>query len=322
MSATIRNMNVNNELEALLCEPPQQRSEFFQRVNHCVALAHAQILALPRDLQKEAVDVWRARFHPWFLQAPCIERAYRKPLGYAGDFLIMEMGYRNQPEGASQIGGLLHQWFCNAYRGSAAVRSRRRRAVLEMERHAARSAGPWRALSLASGSSRELRDIVMESFLAERLHIRCLDQDLEALAFAKAQYGAVSRRCEREIAQVEFVQGSVRDLLKGGAREHGHRQFIYSLGLYDYIPQSAAQKLTRRLYDALAPGGRLMLANYAPGCDARPAIELIMDWHLIYRTRAEMLKLADHVPAAARVRVEEDETGTLWYLFIERPGPT
>ena len=310
--------DINDELEALLSDPPAG-TDFFLGLNRCIQQAHAQLGTLSPSARSQGSQDWRDRFHRWFLQAPCIERAFSKPLGYPGDYGVMEMGYRNQPEGSTPLGRRLHQWFSSGFRGSAAVRSRRRRAVLEMERHAANSEGPWRALAVASGSSRELRDMVMESYLAERLHIVCVDQDPRALKFAEARYEAVALRYGRRLGDVQFVTDSVRRILKEGAERHGPMDFVYSLGLYDYLPEAPAQTLTRRLYDTLAPGGRMMIANYSPDCDARPAIELIMDWHLIYRSEDEMRTLASTLPDAARVHVERDETGTLWWLVIDRP---
>ena len=70
---------------------------------------------------------------------------------------------------------------------------------------------------------------------------------------------------------------------------------IYNTGLYDYLPDSTAQRLTENLFDCLRPQGRLVIANFLPEVRDVGYMEMFMDWHLVYRTRSQMLALADNI---------------------------
>lgn len=297
--------------------PPQAWPRLTAAVTSCWQL----IQDLDEDEIFDASESWRTRFHPWFLQAPCIRRAYEKPLGYAGDFGVMDLGYRNLPEAETAMGNLLHAWFSTALRGSTAVRARRRWIGLEMQRHAAHSSGMWRAMSLASGSSWELRDIVHESWLLHRAKMTCLDQDPRALKTAEEGLRAAQEKYGRTL-DATFIRQSVREVIRGGAASLPKQDFVYSLGLYDYLPRAPAKLLTNVLADQLQPGGRLIIGNYLDDHDTQPVLELVMDWFLIGRSPEQILGLAADLDRSFSAQVQIDSTGSIGFLMVDRASVT
>jgi CRP-like cAMP-binding protein len=61
---------------------------------------------------------------PYFMRSRFAERAYFKPKGYAGDFLMMEHIYAGVPRGEGRFGEIVDQ-FCLDRPGSRAIRGRR-----------------------------------------------------------------------------------------------------------------------------------------------------------------------------------------------------
>ena len=57
------------------------------------------IYALPPDSRGVHQDFVRQHWHKLFLSSPFGHRTYHKPIGYAGDYEMMNMIYRHQPEG-------------------------------------------------------------------------------------------------------------------------------------------------------------------------------------------------------------------------------
>lgn len=64
--------------------------------------------------------------------------------------------------------------------------------------------------------------------------------------------------------------------------------FIYSIGIYDYLNRAQAMALTAWLMGKLNPGGKLLIANFTPDNWGRGYMEAFMDWKLVLRTREQM----------------------------------
>ena len=50
---------------------------------------------------------------PYHMRSRFAERAYYKPRGYAGDHVMMEMIYNQEPDGDGKVGKLIDRWFIN-----------------------------------------------------------------------------------------------------------------------------------------------------------------------------------------------------------------
>jgi SAM-dependent methyltransferase len=150
-----------------------------------------------------------------------------------------------------------------------------------------------RLLSVAAGHCRELQGSLVEHALFGGEFV-ALDQD--ALSCEEIA------RCHPAPA-VRVVNQGVRELAGGPdgsvlAQQLGRFDLIYSAGLYDYLPDALARRLTRRLLAMLRPGGRLLIGNFVPGSSGRGYMELFMDWALVLRTEAQMRALAEAAGAA------------------------
>src|SRR5262249_214248 len=96
-----------------------------------------------------------------------------------------------------------------------------------------------------AGLSRAVRQGRLGRFVA-------LDQDRESLAVVERTLSPFG---------VEAVHGSVRGILDGSVALPGF-DLIYTAGLYDYVSQPVATRLTEILFGWLNPGGRLLVANF------------------------------------------------------------
>jgi hypothetical protein len=276
--------------------------------------------ALPEQSEDTNAHVayWRAQLHPYFLQAPLIRRAFSKPLGYAGDYEMMNMLYRNAPEGETQLGRVLHQ-YVNSWRSADAVRSRRRWIVQRIREHAGTRRSNYRIASIASGPAVEMQDLVREAALADRSELTCIDQDPASLACAQQGLARAQHEAHRT-PTTRFINTSVKRIMnrEADACDIPPQDFIHSLGLYDYLPARAARRLTAALYEMLAPGGRLVLGNFARNPESF-AMDLICDWALIYRDEDEVRGFGQDLPVEAKVTVEREPVGLNLFAVIDKP---
>jgi hypothetical protein len=75
--------------------------------------------------------------------------------------------------------------------------------------------------------------------------------------------------------------------------------------------------LARHLAGTARPGGQLIVANMTdhPG---RVLQEIHLDWHLIYRTRDELLEVGRQAVPRAKVRILEEESGVNPFFELVR----
>ena len=240
---------------------------------------------------------------------PMTRRAFLKPRGYPGDAGILDLIYHAVPLPAdiTRLGARVYS-HTTSHPACASVRARRDLLARLVDEAATRVERP-RILSVACGHLREaqrsaaVRDGALGAFYA-------LDQDPLSVALLREEHAALG---------VTPVLGSVRDVLTGRLRFEG-LTLAYAAGLYDYLPTPVAARLTARMFDMLAPGGRLIVANFCPGLRDVGFMESFMAWRLIYRDEAGMREIAAAVPGeeVARQRVFRDPGGDVVYLEIER----
>jgi SAM-dependent methyltransferase len=242
-------------------------------------------------------------------QDPFTGRAYRKPRGYAGDGVLLDLMYRSAPlpDETTTVGRAVYG-VSSTSPASVSVRARRDLLSAYIDRAAALTERAS-VLSVAAGHLREgqrCRALARGSigrFVA-------LDQDPAALGVVEA---------EQSHFGVEVRLASVRQLI-AGSLELDRFDVIYTAGLYDYLEKPAAIALTRVLFDALEVGGRLLIANFTPDLIDIGYMEAIMDWWLLFRDEADMDELASRIPAdaIAAKRIWRDELRNVIYIELQR----
>jgi hypothetical protein len=246
-------------------------------------------------------------------QDPFTYRAFSKPRGYAGDAVMMDYIYglgeaRRAAREATPMGRAIFSHM--GTRPSArAVRYRRQLLASLIDRTASR--GGTRVFALAAGHLREAGISTAVRSGAIRDYI-AMDQDADSLAVVDRDYARLG---------VKAMTGSVRQIL-GRKVNQGQFDFVYAAGLYDYLAAPVASALTSRLFDMTEPGGTLLIPNFAAGGRDTGYMEAFMDWHLIYRTHAEMHALAAALPQGdvASVDVFDDEDATITFLLVNKRG--
>ena len=257
---------------------------------------------------QEMLDWCRGHaLHALVQQDPFTHRAASKPRGYAGDAVMMDYIYTTTPpEGTTALG---RERFAATTRAGMGLSVVYRRHLLRslIDDTGVQHVAP-RMLSVASGHCRELQGSLVNhpSFAGEFV---ALDQDTLSCAEVAACHAG---------SPVTVINLGVRDLCTGPlAQSLGHFDLIYSAGLYDYLPDALARRLTRRLLQMLRPGGRLLIANFVPGGTGRGYMELFMDWTLILRNEAALRTLAE-ASGAGQVVSFHDPHRNVVYAELQR----
>jgi SAM-dependent methyltransferase len=254
--------------------------------------------------------MFRARLGRYFQQSELLRRCLEKPRGYAGDYLMMEGVCGRAPAARNALGSWLDSWFLGHFPPFIAVRNRRDMIASALVEEYAR--GARRILNVACGATPELAACIRKAPFDE---IVLLDQDAEALAFAKSRLQGEEGSTR---SRVECIASPVQPLMKSAQLlEPGQFDVVYSMGLYDYLSTSRGRALTANLWSVLRPGGLLIIGNFQGHHWARYVMEAVMDWFLVYRDEDDMLGLAARVDGA-EAQLQTDSTGLLYLLRLRK----
>ncbi len=280
--------------------------------------------AIPPEHYGAHQEFVRRQWQPLFLCCPFGQRTFYKPLGYAGDYEMMNMIHRNRPEGNSLYEKLIHfllvsQWPAQSVRNRVA--HLKNHLLLETAR-VARSGQRARVLNVGCGPAREVQDFVRETPLANGVDFMLLDFNEETLTYAANQINQARNEFSQQ-TRVETKRVSVHHLLRQNAHQvhlasdPGY-DLIYCGGLFDYLSEPTSRALVNLFYDWLRPGGMVIVANMSDSKPFRNFIEFVLDWQLIYRDSDKMLALApERVQDAARVITEP--TSVNLFLHLNKP---
>jgi extracellular factor (EF) 3-hydroxypalmitic acid methyl ester biosynthesis protein len=283
--------------------------------------------ATSNQIEKEFLPAHRAfgqrLLHPFMLSSPFLRRTYTKPLGYAGDYQMMNMIVRNQMEGDSFFGKFANA-FLLAQAAPQAVRNRvdfLRGKIIEETGRLARLGRAAKISSIACGPAWEAVNFIADHPLADHARFQLLDFDAETLAYVTDKT-AEAKRKNHSRSEIKTVKNSVQNLLRSGTRavaEDAKFDLIYCSGLYDYLSDQVCRALNNHLYNLLRPDGLLVVGNFSPSTPHQNIMEHFAEWFLIYRDSAQLAALAPDGAAKENCFVRAEPTGANIFLEVRKP---
>jgi len=263
----------------------------------------------------------RRELHPIMLCSPFLFRTYTKPLGYAGDYEMVNMMLRNPYEGSSAFAKLLNFALLN----TAPVVAHRNRIDylldklrVECARRVAK--GKTRIFNLACGPAVEVQRFLRECEESDLAEIDLLDFNAETLDYTRERIQEARMSGGRE-TKVTYFQRSVHQLLRaatqGGEDEFTGYDIVYCAGLFDYLSQRVCKRLVELFCTMAKPGGLVIVTNVSDTNPSKAWMEYLVEWNLIYRGRKELEDLIpDRVPIKS-TRILADATEVNLFLEIE-----
>lgn len=286
------------------------------------------------DQNKMAREYYLERITPLLRESVFWNRCSTKPRGYAGDYLMMDMIYCNQPlpsGGTEPFSTHLDRWFLNT---PSAQACRHRHEWLAGKLTSSCANGVRRIASLACGPCRELATFLdRQGELRHPIEGDLFDFDAEALDYThtllKPRLGNQARF---EFYQVNLLKAVYRSKCisptcrnKLACRSEcinpsGQYDLIYCSGFADYLGNTAFRRLLKSIHQSLAPGGILLLAQFLdrPDHPDRHALLWNMDWSLVYRTEEEIRAVFSQTPFGNQVQIEAEPLGLIAFCEARR----
>jgi extracellular factor (EF) 3-hydroxypalmitic acid methyl ester biosynthesis protein len=306
-----------NEIDDMMARSEERLTPrwraLWHRANELVAplIADAPALRAAKRLTELLVT-------PELLGGPIWRRSYEKPLGYPGDFEVMEMIYAWRREGASLADQLMHRLGTTTAECVTTRMMVIRRLIAETALE--RAPAPIHVTSLGAGPAREIVDYLQLRSLPAPIQFNLIDQDHAALSRVYERTYSDAIRLKGR-ALVSCLHASFSQFLKPGELLGvlPPQDLIYSTGLVDYLSPARAKSLTEALYARLAPGGTLAIGNlHASPTNTFWPMEFICDWSANYRSRQDMSELASGLPEAV-ANITVDETDCVCVLTLRKP---
>ncbi|HLQ85979.1 MAG TPA: class I SAM-dependent methyltransferase [Salinisphaeraceae bacterium] len=281
----------------------------------------AQAAAVEEDEEITHIQYAQDDLHPLLMRAPFVHRAYHKPLGYAGDYEMVNMMLRDPREGPTIYAQLIN----TLYLQTGPAQAHRNRIDILVDwllqqvtefRRKNPGARP-RILNIGCGPAIELQRMLGRSRSIECCDISLLDFSQETLDYTEEKLNDVTRISGIK-PRIEFIHESVHGLLRQ-ASKHAEREdpkgydIIYCAGLFDYLSDRVCSRLLNLFYQWCSDDGQILVSNVHSSNPSRHGMEHLLEWYLIYRDDTGMEKLGAPFPDHD---IFADETGINIFLRI------
>lgn len=263
----------------------------------------------------------RRELHPYMLCAPFVFRSFSKPLGYAGDYEMVNMMLKESDSiGNNTYARIFHDLTTDV---AAAAAHRNRVCILEKylveEAEKAHEAQRiFTALTIGCGPAVEIQRFIRNHRVSAQSVLHLMDFNTETIEYARLRTG-LAMEVSGHKPTLKFIQKSIDELLKDIHQDQEGflpvYDMIYCAGLFDYFPDNVCRNLVNLYYGWIRPGGLLITTNVHTTNPDRFTMEYLLDWYLIYRDEKQMSSL---VPKGADSEVYVDKTGVNVFMAIRK----
>lgn len=269
-----------------------------------------------KDMLKQGLEYFRFHLKNYIFSSPFAERSFTKPLGYAGDFEMMNLIYRNESLGVDLFSRCMEHAMQlhpepQAVRNRAAFLEEKIRIAVESS-----NSTEVRVLSVACGPAFEVQKFISSATnnTLSRIHFHLLDQD--ELALKSSQHSILqTAKSQGKQVKLTLLKKSIRNVITTGLEEDNF-DLIYSAGLFDYFTDPVAQRACEKLRDGLSEKGQLIIGNFDIGTPNSFGMKSLFDWSLILRSKEDLTRLFGG--QNYKTEVESEKNGINLFCSIRR----
>ncbi|MGZ3182438.1 MAG: SAM-dependent methyltransferase [Telluria sp.] len=254
----------------------------------------------------------QAALHPLIMRAPFVFRTFTKPLGYAGDYQMVNQMIDDPRQGPTTYFQIVNTAFLQA----AAAQAHRNRidilvAFLKRQADLARQHGrPFRVLNVGCGPAIEIQRFIRDYPDPQFISFELVDFSAETLEWTRTTLLDIAARLGKQV-QITCTHDSVHHLLKrrtGAETESRDFDAAYCAGLFDYLSDKVCSRLTEYFASRTRAAGTVLVTNvHARNPERLFVMGHLLEWYLIYRDEQGLEQVLPRDAASRRVYV--DDTG-------------
>lgn len=226
-------------------------------------------------------------------EIPIIKRIYTKPLGYAGDYVVMNYLYEDGYQGQGLYGKLMNRYsfFVSAARAHIYRRFYFNKALREIIQNS-KSNSEIRIASFACGPAIEILDVIEQEDLPVNVKFFCIDGEPQALAQFRKRLDCIEQSKGKRY-NVEIICENILNMARKQTVYPGLKNFdyIYCAGFLDYLSDRSARIVTHYLFNFLKNLGVMVLVNMYKENPGKVYADFILEWYLRHRDEKQMCEL-------------------------------
>lgn len=317
-----------SEFNKIIASLPKDGS-YSAEVEKKIAQLNNQILLKGYSLESlidSKVTVNKSKEHfrslvgTWAYKSVIVKRAFEKPRGYPGDYLMLETVYNNLTLTESGIGYYFDRYFLSSpYAVAVRYRKDKLREIL-MKEIKESSAQAIKIFDIACGSCREINELPHSLFKDKTVVFTCLDWDQEALDFSSKILQGFPKN-----AKFNFVKEDIMNLIKDDKLidSFEKQDLVYSIGLIDYLPDRILKLFMQFFYGITKNKGKLILTHKNKEKTFSPLPpDWFCNWKFVPRTKEEVLDLFYNCGIKDfALSIDVDEFNDIFYFtFTKQPN--
>lgn len=201
---------------------------------------------------------------------------FRKPLGYPGDYKMIDYIYTNHHSDEPDF--IKWDKYFHYHQAPKAVRNRKeyfKKIICNQI-----NGKQIDLLNVASGPARDLKECYDLLDNKSQLMTNCVELDMRAIDFAKDL-------CKDYLNYIEFIN---KNILKFNTTKK--YDIIWSAGLFDYFNDRTFILILKKLKCLLKPDGEIIVGNFCKSNPSKAYMEIFGEWFLFHRTERELTDLA------------------------------
>lgn len=254
-------------------------------------------------ISQDDIDALKCLFTNEYLHETMHGNGYRKPMGYAGDFLLIDRIYTFHKSSHPHFVKWDNYFHYNE--APIAVRNRKEYFKQRMLEKIVSQEEPIKLLDVASGPARDLHEL-FQQIDKDQLNATCVDLDARAIDYAR-------ELCKEEAGQIQFVN---KNILRFSTTEKF--DVIWSAGLFDYFDHKVFVLAIKKFLSWLKPGGEIIIGNFSEDNSSRGYMELFGEWILIHRSPEQLIQLAKEAGAQDhQIVIESEPLGVNLFMRIK-----
>ena len=264
-------------------------------------------------IKKRVRELFRSAVGEYIFESPITKRAFEKPRGYPGDYLIFEMFYNDSyaPEGT---GYFLDKWILDHPLPKGAI-YRKNKLKEMLSQIIEGNKNKLKILNIGCGPSRDLRELISENMDMGNVYITCLDQDDEALKFSEDEVNKIQRH-----NNISFIKHDIISIcLNRKTKQLDKQNVIYSLGVADYFMKTTLENFIRYCFDLLEPKGKLII----PLCSSHEPelyipLRWFCEWDFYSHDANEIRDFVEKEIGIEKVKVIWEKSQPIFFVIIEK----